>query len=457
MLNDTIAAISTPLGEGGIGIVRMSGKDAIEIGDRLFVSPKGKKLSEVRSHTMTYGFIRDPLTGEKIDEVLVSVMKAPNTYTREDIVEINCHGGLFPLRMTLELVLREGARLAEPGEFTKRAFLNGRIDLSQAEAVADLIMAKTEASHRLAIEQIRGGLSELITSLRERLTDLCVHLEAYIDFPDEDIEPATFRTIRDELSTIIEELNRLSRTYEEGRLLREGIRVAIVGRPNVGKSSLLNALLMRDRAIVTEFPGTTRDVIEELLNIKGFLVRVMDTAGIREAHDMAEREGVRRSLQAIDDADSVIILIDGSNPVSDEDMYIIEKVREKGKAFILGFNKSDLIKDKAQGRGNLEGLRISAKTGEGLDKLKDRIIELTVRKSAGEPEGIMVTNIRHKIAIDNAISSLRKAHMDMMNSMPEEIVAFSLREALDNLGEIIGAVTTEDILNRIFSSFCIGK
>lgn len=459
MLDDTIAAISTPLGESGIGIVRLSGKDAIAIAERLFMSPKGKRLSDVRSHTISYGFIMDNLTGDKVDEVLVSVMKAPNTYTREDIVEINCHGGFLPLRKTLELTIREGARLAEPGEFTKRAFLNGRIDLTQAEAVADLIRSKTEFSQRVAIEQLRGSLSEKITGLRERLIDLSANIEAYIDFPDEDIEPATFDSIENELSSIIDELSQLSMTFEEGRFLREGIRVAIVGRPNVGKSSLLNALLKRDRAIVTEFPGTTRDIIEELLNIKGLLVRIMDTAGIREAHDMAEMEGVKRSLQAIDDADLAIVMVDGSRPLSDEDIYIIEKVREKGKRFILAINKSDLLTqpEKDFQRAPVT-LFISAKTGQGLDELKETIINLTIAKGrhTGQPLQI-ITNLRHKMAIDNATNSLKRALSDIKGSQPEEIVAISLREALDYLGEIVGAVTTEEILNRIFSEFCVGK
>lgn len=459
MFDDTIAAISTPLGEAGIGIVRISGRDAITIADRLFFSPKGKRLYGASSHTITYGFIRDPLTGDLIDEVLVSIMKAPNTYTKEDTVEINCHGGFLPLRKVLELVLREGARLAEPGEFTKRAFLNGRIDLAQAEAVADLIRSKTEVSQRLAIEQLRGGLSEKITKLRDRLTDLCAHIEAYIDFPDEEIEPATLDAINTELSSIIDELVRLSKTYEEGRFLREGVKVAIVGKPNVGKSSLLNALLDRDRAIVTEFPGTTRDVIEELLNIKGLLIRVMDTAGIREAHEMAEREGVRRSLQAIDDSDIVVVVIDGSRPISDEDLYIIEKVKEKGKKFIIGINKSDLCPPSSSFslQPSALSLNISAKTGQGLEELKEAIINLSIGEARGESQGLIVANLRHKTAIDSAITSLRKALEDMINSQPEEIVALSLRDSLDHLGEIVGAVTTEDILDRIFNQFCIGK
>lgn len=462
MLDDTIAAISTPIGEAGIGIVRLSGSLAIKIAERLFVSPKGKRLSELGSHTINYGFIRDPLTGDGIDEVLVSVMKAPHTYTREDVVEINCHGGFFPLRKILELLVREGARLAEPGEFTKRAFLNGRIDLVQAEAIADLIRSKTEASQRVAFEQLRGGLSERISKIRDRLVDLCAHIEAYIDFPDEDIEPASYNALEKELTSIIRELTGLSMTFEEGRFLREGIRIAIVGKPNVGKSSLLNALLQRDRAIVTDIPGTTRDVIEELLNIKGLLVRIMDTAGIRDTHEMAEMEGVRRSLQAIDDSDLVIVLIDGSKEVSYEDLYILKRVKEKGKRFILGINKSDLplridLSSLTSSSDDFIACYISAKTGQGIEELKDSIINLTVSGHIKGSEGLIITNLRHKRAIDNAIVALQKASQDLINSQPNEIIAVSLRDSLDSLGEIVGAITTEDILNRIFSGFCIGK
>lgn len=473
MFDDTIAAISTPPGEGGIGIVRLSGADAITITSRLFYSPKGRVLSRARSHTIVYGFIKDPLTGETLDEVLVTLMRSPHSYTREDVVEINCHGGIFAVRKVLELVLKNGARLAEPGEFTRRAFLNGRIDLSQAEAVIEIIRAKTEVSQRLALEQLRGSLSEKITALRERLLRLCAHIEACIDFPEDEIAPATTEAIISELDSIIHELTVLSSSYEEGRLMIEGVRVAIVGRPNTGKSSLLNALLKRDRAIVTETPGTTRDVLEELLNIKGLLVRIMDTAGIREAHDMAEIEGVRRSLQAIDDADLVIILLDAARPTSKEDEYILEKVIEKDKRFIIGINKSDLIEGtdasvplRSAGSGTPYYLRLSAKTGLGLDKLKDAIFELSTKKGVREnrrfsgdsgSEGLIITNLRHRINIDNTIASLRRAYEDIINRRPYEIIAISLREGLDYLGQIVGAVTTEDILNRIFSEFCIGK
>lgn len=460
MNDDTIAAISTPLGEGGIGIVRLSGKDAISIIGKIFSSPKGKKTSDSGSHRMLYGFIKDPLTGNTIDEVLVSVMRAPNTYSREDVVEINCHGGVLPLRKTLELALREGARLAEPGEFTKRAFLNGRIDLSQAEAVIDVIRSKTDESRSLALEQLSGGLSEEITSLRNRVTSVCAHIEAYIDFSEEDIEPASLEDISFKIRGLQEELARLSASFEEGRFYREGLRVAIVGRPNVGKSSLLNALLKRDRAIVTEDAGTTRDVLEEHLNIKGLPVRVMDTAGIREAHEMAEREGVRRSLRALDEADVVIAVIDGSVSLDDEDIVVLEKI--KGKASVITINKSDLpLADKGikallgPYSGNL--IHISAASGSGLDSLKEKLVEISIGSMPSEAGGSIITNVRHKIAIDSARIALEKASEALNTHSPLEIVALEMRDGLDRLGEIVGAVTTEDILNSIFSEFCIGK
>jgi tRNA modification GTPase len=468
---DTIVAISTPLGEGGIGIVRASGKDAVIIVDKLFSSPREKRLAEEQSHRLTYGFIRDPLTGITIDEVLVSVMRAPHTYTKEDVVEINCHGGMLPLRTILELVLKHGARLAEPGEFTKRAFLHGRLDLSQAEAVIDIIRAKTDESRMIALKQLSGGLSEKIVSLRDRLLSSCAHIEAYIDFPEDDIEPASKDTLLREIREIQGKLLLLSKSFDEGRFFREGLRVAIVGRPNVGKSSLLNALLNRDRAIVTEMPGTTRDVLEEYLNIKGLPVRIMDTAGIRETHEMAEREGVMRSLRALDDADIVIGLVDGTFALSDQDRKVLGRIKEKNS--IIAINKSDLIPAgglESSLRGYSERIvRISARSGAGLDNLKDLVVQvsmvnsrsltggrLTTVISSNETDGVMVTNVRHKVAIDHAIDALNRAS-DAFTNQPLEITAIEMRDALDRLGEIVGAVTTEDILDRIFSEFCIGK
>jgi tRNA modification GTPase len=458
-LDDTIAAISTPIGEGGIGIVRLSGSNAINIADRIFLSPKGKKLKDAKSHTIIYGFIIDPSNGQKIDEVLVTVMRAPRTYTKEDVVEINCHGGILPLRTTLHLLLKEGARPAEPGEFTKRAFLNGRIDLSQAEAVIDVIRAKTEQAEKLAFQQLEGRLSARITESRNKITELYVAIEAYIDFPEEELEIIT----RDEMISSIKEIEKklmlLSKGYDEGRLYREGLATAIVGKPNVGKSSLLNILLQKDRAIVTEMPGTTRDIIEEYLNINGLPLRIMDTAGIRETHDLAEMEGVKRSLRAIESADIVIAVLDASRHLDEADRVLIDKV--KHKKTILVVNKCDIESPEFrmfEPQTPCPVVKVSALDGTGIDDLKSAIYALcTSSAGATGVEDLLLTNVRHKHSIDMALKSLGSAGTSLEKGDPLEVIALFLRESLDYLGEIIGVVTTEDILNCIFSNFCIGK
>lgn len=460
--DDTIAAISTPLGEGGIGIVRLSGKDSIQIAEKIFSSPKNKSIKDLKTNRVIYGYVNDPLTGKKIDEVLVTVMRSPYSYTREDVVEINCHGGMITLRRTLELVLKQGARLAEPGEFTKRAFINGRIDLSQAEAVLDLIRSKTDESQRIAIEQLQGGLSKTITGLRDRLTELCVHIEACIDFPEDEIETASKQDLLEEMKNIGRELQLLLKTYSEARFFREGLLTAIVGRPNVGKSSLLNALLKRDRAIVTEIPGTTRDVIEECLNINGLPLRIMDTAGIRDVEDITEREGVKRSIRSIKNADIVIAIFDRSEPFTDEDFEVLEKVKNKNAIFVL--NKCDLPSAIEQSSLTAFSLRpsafilnISATRGDGLAELKDAIFNSCLKNWKEEREGVVITNLRHKTAVENARAALHRAIFALTEDQPLEILALELRDSMDNLGEIVGAVTTEDILNKIFNDFCIGK
>jgi tRNA modification GTPase len=460
--NDTIAAISTPLGEGGIGIVRLSGKDSVEIVGRIFAAPNNRSLREVGSYKLAYGHIHDPSTGENVDEVLVAVMRFPHSYTREDTVEINCHSGTVTLRRILELALKGGARLADPGEFTKRAFMNGRIDLSQAEAVLDLIQSKTDESRRIAMEQLQGGLSEKITTLRDKLKELCVHVEAYIDFPEDEIETASRDEIAKSIDEIMKKLQKLLKTYDEAKFFREGLSTAIVGRPNVGKSSLLNALLQRDRAIVTPLPGTTRDVIEEYLNINGLPLRIMDTAGIRDVQNIAEKEGVKRSLQSIDNADLVIAVFDVSEPLNDEDFEVLEKI--KGKKAIIVMNKCDLPPSSEKSvvasrfsPYSVDILDISATSGTGLEELKSRIFTSCLKDWKEEKEGVLVTNIRHKIAIENAEASLGRALSGFEENKPLEIIGLELRDSLDRLGEIVGAVTTEDILESIFQNFCIGK
>jgi len=449
---DTIAAVSTPQGEGGVGIVRLSGPDAFRIAERLFVPPGECAL---KSHRMHYGHIVDPATGERVDEVLLSPMRAPKTYTREDVVEINCHGGLVPVRRVLELVILEGARLAEPGEFTKRAFLNGRIDLSQAEAALDLIRAKTEASERAAMSQLEGGLSKRINSILNNVRDLCAQVEASIDFPDEEIEPASLGEIKKGMREAKADVGGLAGSFNEGRFLKDGIRAVIAGRPNVGKSSLLNALLKEDRAIVTEMPGTTRDVLEEFVNVKGLPMRIVDTAGIRQAHDMAEEEGVRRTLKAIESADIVLGVLDASEPLHEGDRELLEKLR--GRNALLVLNKSDLprkLGDVSSEHGSVE---VSAKIGIGLDALKEEIFRSCVKAPSSLSEGVVVTSLRHRLSLDRAAARMNAALDAIERDEPLEIVALEMRESLDALGEIVGAVTTEDILDRIFSEFCIGK
>lgn len=459
--DDTIAAISTPLGEGGIGIVRLSGKNSIEIAENIFSSPKKRTLQNMKSYSVIYGHIRNPSTGEKIDEVLATVMKSPHSYTKEDVVEINCHGGMITLKKTLELVLRQGARLADPGEFTRRAFINGRIDLSQAEAILDLIRSKTDESRRIAFEQLHGGLSEKIAALRDRLMAICVNVEAYIDFPEDEIETASKQDLFLSMKNIGRDIEILLKTYDEAKFFREGLSTAIVGRPNVGKSSLLNALLQKDRAIVTDIPGTTRDVIEEYLNIKGLPLRIMDTAGIRDVKDIAEKEGVRRSLRSIEDADLVIAIFDQSEPLRDEDFEVMERI--KNKTAITALNKCDLPAAFSQESFSSfilnpsSSLHISATSGNGLEDLKEAIFNSCLKDWKEEREGVVVTNLRHKTSIENALESLHRASQALTENQPVEIIAIELRRSLDKLGEIVGAVTTEDILNRIFSDFCIGK
>jgi tRNA modification GTPase len=462
-LDDTIAAISTPIGEGGIGIIRLSGQDAICIVDKIFSSPKNKRLKDVKSHTIVYGFIVNPDSRERIDEVLVTVMRAPKTYTKEDVVEINCHGGMLPLHASLQLLVNQGARLAEPGEFTKRAFLNGRIDLSQAEAVIDLIRAKTGQAEKLALQQLEGRLSAKVKNIMDRLTDICAHIEAYIDFPEEEIEMLTKNEIIHSMQAIGNELLTLSKGYDEGRFFREGVSAAIVGKPNVGKSSLLNALLKKDRAIVTEIPGTTRDVIEDYLNINGLPLKIMDTAGIRQTHDLAEIEGVKRSLKAIDGADIVIAVFDASRPVDKADNELIARVKDKKTIAVI--NKSDIeIPEFGAAMGQElwtekeKVLKISALRGDGIDAFKSAIYNACISSdSAHGIESVLITNVRHKQSVDSALEALKKAEETLNEKEPLEVAALFLREALDRLGEITGAVTTEDILNKIFSEFCIGK
>lgn len=456
---DTICAISTPIGEGGIGIVRISGKDAILIADKIFFPKRNKKLSALPSHTIHYGEIRDD-SKEKIDEALVSIMKAPNTYTKEDVVEINCHGGALPLKKVMELVVKNGARIAEPGEFTKRAFLNGRIDLSQAEAVIDIINSKTDDSLRLAVNQLSGILSKKVNAIREELISIIASVEASIDFVDEDIEFISRDVMGKRIKRAVDEIETLITTADEGRIYKEGIATAIIGRPNVGKSSLLNALLKEERAIVTPVPGTTRDVIEEWVNIKGMPLRILDTAGIRHTEDIVEIEGVKRSREAIKSADLILLLIDGSVKLNEEDKGLMEEVRDKKLIVLL--NKSDLpslVKkdDIEKALPEKEIVSISALTGEGVDRLRSVIHSLLFKGGITAGERPIITNLRHKTALEKTKKALETLEGSLKNEMSEEFLAVDLRAALNALGEITGETATEDILNRIFEEFCVGK
>jgi tRNA modification GTPase len=456
--DDTIAAISTPLGQGGIGIVRMSGPGALAIADAIFHAKNGMPVSDARSHALLYGRIQDPRDGRTIDEALVSVMRSPQSYTREDVVEVNCHGGMVAVRTVLELMLHSGARLAEPGEFTKRAFLNGRLSLDEAEAVMDLINARTGESMRLAAEQLQGGLSARLEELKGVLTADCALIEAYIDFPEDEIGQVDRERIGQRLGAVASGLERLIKTFREARFFREGLSVAIVGRPNVGKSSLLNALIKRDRAIVTEIPGTTRDLIEEQLNVGGLPVRVIDTAGIRSSDETVEKEGIRRSLDAMKAADFVILLIDGSEPLTGDDLSLLGSVKNRNA--VIAVNKSDLPSRVSLTDLDVYGKRctaLSAVSGAGLEELKSLIIELNIGNWKEEREGLVVTNVRHKAALERASAAVGRVLPLLDAGGPIEIIALEMREALDGIGEITGAVTTEDILNKIFSDFCIGK
>jgi tRNA modification GTPase len=451
---DTICAVSTAPGEGGIGIIRVSGRDAVLIASGIFRPAAESGPAPGASHTLRYGHIVDPATGGLVDEVLMSVMRAPATYTREDVVEINCHGGMVPLWRTMELLVAAGARQAEAGEFTKRAFLNGRIDLAQAEAVMDIIRAKTDLALRAASEQLQGGLSAEISALRDRLVSIIASVEAEIDFP-EDVDGESGKKLGEGVSRAVEEIDGLLSSASFGRILRDGFATAIVGRPNVGKSSLLNALLRQDRAIVTEVPGTTRDVLEEYVNVAGVPLRILDTAGIRHSHDVVEQEGIRRSLAAIGSADIVLVVLDGSQPLMPEDRLVLDKVA--GKKAIAVINKSDLPQKLEANGQPAERVAVSCRTGAGLGDLRRSIADMVKKGTVTSREHVWVVNQRHKAALEQAKESLQRALKAITSGLSPEFTAVDLRGALDSLGLIIGATYTEDILERIFNDFCIGK
>lgn len=456
-LDDTIAALSTPAGSGGIGIVRISGPDAVEVADRLFVPAKGKPLGERKSHTVSYGKI--VYEGRVCDEVLVSIMRAPNTYTREDIAEINCHGGIRSVTAVLEAVLRSGARLAEPGEFTKRAFLNGRIDLTQAEAVADIISAKTDKSREAALKRLDGSLCVKIRALREKILLMLANIEAAIDYPEHDDETMTYESVANGSRELMSELDRLIASADTGRIYKEGIKTVILGKPNVGKSSLLNAAVDEERAIVTDIPGTTRDVLEELININGIPLRLTDTAGIRDTDNPIEKIGVEKSRSLADEADLVLLMLDGSRPLDDEDRELINLSENKNRIVII--NKSDLVQciDKSE-ITELTGsdpIAVSVKQDSGVELIYERIRSMFLGGSIAADDEVLISSERNKNSLYKAKQFLYNVIETVDNRMPEDLISIDLTQAYEALGEITGETLDEDIIDKIFSEFCLGK
>lgn len=455
---DTIAAIATVLGEGGISIIRISGTKSLDIVNSIFKGKNNRDLLDIKPYSMRYGFIIEKETEDVLDEVLVTYMKGPRSYTAEDTVEINCHGGVTPTKRIFQEIIKAGARVAEPGEFTKRAFLNGRIDLSQAEAVIDIIRSKTELSMKSAVLQSNGRISKEINTLRNKLLQIIAHIEATVDFPEDDLEEVTSNQVSIQIQNIINEVNELLSTADEGKILREGLNVVIVGKPNVGKSSLLNALLKEQRAIVTEVPGTTRDVIEEYINLDGVPIKIIDTAGIRETEDIVEKIGVEKSKEKIAEADLIIFMIDLSRELDDEDKEIMDYIRDK--KYIVLLNKSDLknkvVKEDLIGLDLKYIIESSAKIGKGLDELKDSIKELFF-KGEVKNQDIIITNARHKEALIRAKESLSSALDTLNNTLAIDLSSIDIRNAWSKLGEITGDTLEEDIIDKIFSEFCLGK
>jgi tRNA modification GTPase len=457
-LDDTITAISSPLGEGGIGIVKMSGPEVLPILRAVFScsarEAAGIDAWEPVSHRLYHGHVVDPETRDTVDEVLVSFMKAPHTYTRQDVGEINCHGGIVPLRRVLELTLRLGARLASPGEMTLRAFLLGRLDLAQAEAVLDVVCARTEAGLRVAVEQLGGHLSRRIRGVRGDLVETLAYLEAAIDFPEDEIPE---HDVGAALSRATESLQALIAGADQGIIYRQGIRGAIVGRPNVGKSSLLNRLLRTSRAIVTPIPGTTRDTLEETINLQGIPLILVDTAGIAESEDVVERLGVERSRQALASADLALLVVDASEPLQDADGQIARLVGNKPALLVL--NKTDLPVSANTGHllPGVQRVSLSALTGQGLPELEQAIVELVFSGKIVASDAPLVTNPRHKQALQQALDHVRGARLAVEAGLPVDLVAIDVTAAVNALGEITGETATEDLLEIIFSEFCVGK
>lgn len=457
---DTIAAISTPPGEGAISIVRLSGDQAIEIADKVFQNGK-KTLKKVDSHTIHYGHIVDPANQQLVDEVMVSVMRSPKTFTREDVVEVNCHGGIVVVNELLQLMLREGARLAEPGEFTKRAFLNGRVDLSQAEAVMDLIRAKTDKAMNVAINQLDGNLSKLIRQLRQEILETLAQVEVNIDYPEyDDVEELTTKLLLEKAGQVSQQIDALLINAKQGKILREGLSTAIIGRPNVGKSSLLNYLLHEEKAIVTDIAGTTRDVIEEYVSVRGVPLKLVDTAGIRETEDIVERIGVERSRKALSEADLILLVLNQSEELTQEDRNLLEATRELKRIILL--NKTDLQpkldREELQHLiGKDELLAISVLQQDGLNQLEEAIAALFFGGQTGEKDATYVSNTRHIALLENASQALKEVQSGIEAGMPVDLVQIDMTRCWDYLGEIVGDSVQDELITQLFSQFCLGK
>ncbi|MEG2983941.1 MAG: tRNA uridine-5-carboxymethylaminomethyl(34) synthesis GTPase MnmE [Peptostreptococcaceae bacterium] len=457
-IDDTIAAIATAPGEGGIGIIRISGENSLKVAELIFRSMSGKLIKDYNTRTLIYGNIID--NENIIDEVLLAYMKGPNSYTAEDVIEINCHGGFISVKKILELILSKDVRVADAGEFTKRAFLNGRIDLSQAEAIIDVIKAKTDMAHEVAQSQLEGSLSNKIKQLRLNVTEVLAHLEVAIDFAEEDIEEITYKTLRERTEELRCEIKVLYDSAESGKILRDGLKTVIVGKPNVGKSSLLNSILGENRAIVTDIPGTTRDVIEEFVNIKGIPLKIVDTAGIRETEDIVEKIGVERSKESFISADLVIMVLDSSSKLDKEDLEILQKLKNKKTIVLL--NKTDLEQkiEEQQISKYVESdsiIKISALQNEGIEKLQDKIEAMVYKGSVRTSSNLMITNSRHKDALLKSYESINDAINAIDQNMPYDFIEVDFKNVWDYLGYINGDTIKEDLLDTIFSNFCIGK
>lgn len=451
---DTIAAISTPLGEGAIGIVRISGTDALKIASKIY---RGKDLSDIQSHTLNYGHIVDPDKNEILDEVMLGVMLAPKTFTREDVIEINTHGGIAVTNEILQLILRHGARMAEPGEFTKRAFLNGRVDLTQAEAVMDLIRAKTDKAMDIAVKQLDGSLKTLINNTRQEILNTLAQVEVNIDYPEyDDVEEMTTTLMREKTQEFQALMENLLRTARRGKILREGLSTAIIGRPNVGKSSLLNNLLREEKAIVTDIEGTTRDVIEEYVNIKGVPLKLVDTAGIRDTDDIVEKIGVERSKKALEEADLVLLVLNSSEPLTLQDRSLLELSKESNRIVLL--NKTDLPQKIEVNELPENVIPISVLENENIDKIEERINDIFF-DNAGmvEHDATYLSNARHISLIEKAVDSLKAVNEGLELGMPVDLLQVDMTRTWEILGEITGDAAPDELITQLFSQFCLGK